>query len=281
MIKIRREEVEPLVRYIYSISGIKVDESKTYLFETRLSPLLESCGLDSYRALVQAAKYDASQRIQNQVIDAISTNETSFFRDTGPFAALQHKILPSVIDARAGRASGLRKPTIRIWSAACSTGQEVYSIAIVLTELLGDLSAYNVKLLGTDISDAAISQASYGMYNKFEIERGLQPARLNKYFSRAAGHWRICDEIRALATFRKLNLTKPFASLGKFDIIFCRNVAIYFPPEDRKSLFERLHSALEPDGYLLIGASESLTGLTDRFVPQRHIGTIVYQPRPV
>lgn len=280
MIKIKKEEIEPLVRYIYSISGIKVDESKTYLFETRLSPLLESTGLDSYLALVQAAKRDASQGIQNQVIDAISTNETSFFRDSGPFAALQHKLLPEIIDARSARCAGVLRPTIRIWSAACSTGQEVYSIAIVLKELLGNLGAYNIKLLGADISDAAISQASYGMYNKFEIERGLPAARLEKYFSRAAGHWRICDEIRAMATFRKMNLTKPFGTLGKFDIIFCRNVAIYFPPEDRKTLFERLHGALEPDGYLVIGASESLTGLTDRFVPQRHIGTIVYQPRP-
>ncbi|MCP3951835.1 MAG: protein-glutamate O-methyltransferase CheR [Desulfobacterales bacterium] len=278
MIKIKPEEVKPLSQFIYGLSGIKVDSKKTYLFETRLGPLLEAHDIDSYTALCRAAKQDTSKALQGKIIDAISTNETLFFRDTGPFEVLQHKIIPDLIDARTANSSKFFKPAIRIWSAACSTGQEIYSIAIVLKELLGDLQAYNIKLLGTDISDAAVAQASYGSYNKFEIERGLPAAKLSKYFTPNGNNWKINDEIRAMATFRKLNLMLPFGALGKFDIIFCRNVAIYFTSEDRKKLYDKLYTALEPDGYLLIGASESLTGLTDKFVPQRHIRSIFYQP---
>lgn len=281
MAKLHHDEIEPLIQYIHAISGIKLDATKTYLLETRLGPLLKSCGIDSYRSLVQAAKKDFSKTIENQIIDAISTNETLFFRDTTPFEALQHRILPDLIDARSAKSAGPMRPRLRIWSAACSTGQEVYSIAIVLKELLGNDNGLDVKLLGTDISDAAISQASYGHYNKFEIERGLPAAKLAKYFTREGAQWKIRDEIRAMASFRKLNLMQSFAALGKFDLILCRNVAIYFSPEDRKRLFERLYAALEPDGFLLIGASESLTGVTDKFLPQRHVRALVYRPRRV
>jgi len=279
MIKIKPEEVKPLTQFIYGLSGIQVDPKKTYLFETRLSPLVESYRVGSYTDLIRAAKQDAAKVIQNKIIDAISTNETLFFRDTSPFEVLQHKILPDLIDMRQSKASGLFRPTIRIWSAACSTGQEVYSIAIVLRELLGDVNAYNIKLLGTDISDAVIAQASYGNYNKFEIERGLPIDKLNRYFAPNGNYWKIKDEIRTMATFRKLNLMQPFAMGGKFDIIFCRNVAIYFTLSDRKKLYDKLATVLEPDGYLLIGASESLVGLTDRFAPKRHIRTVFYQPQ--
>ena len=166
---------------------------------------------------------------------------------------------------------------LRIWSAAASTGQEVYSIAIIIRELLGPSKDYRLKLLGTDISDAAISQASYATYNKFEIERGLERSKLTKYFTSAGANWKINDEIRAMASFRKLNLMAPFTALGKWDIIFCRNVAIYFTLEDRKKLFNRLADVLEPDGYLVIGSTESLTGICPRFVPKRHLKSIFYQ----
>ncbi len=280
MVAIKQDEINPLIQYVYTISGIKLDATKTYLFETRLGPLLRSLGISSYRALMQAGRNDASKTIENQIIDAISTNETLFFRDAAPFEALQHKILPDLIDARSAKGSGLLRPTLSIWSAACSTGQEVYSIAIVLKEFNGLLDHFRIKLIGTDISDAAIAQASYGHYNKFEIERGLPANKLTKYFFRDGAQWKVKDELRAMVTFRKLNLMQPFVGLGKFDVILCRNVAIYFSPEDRKRLFEKIYNVLEPDGFLLIGGSESLTGVTDRFVPQRHVRTLVYRPRP-
>lgn len=275
MKKIAPDEFKVISKYIYNISGISLDQSKAYLIETRLGGLLEEHGFSSYSELYYKAKTDKS--LERNIIDAITTNETLFFRDSSPFEALQHKILPDLIDARAKKSSGHLPISIRIWSAACSTGQEVFTIAMVLKELLPDLKRYNIKLLGTDISDAAIARASYGKYNKFEIERGLARDKLQKYFSPNGNSWKIKDEIRAMANFRKLNLMLPFNGLGKFDIIFCRNVAIYFSNEDREKVFNKIADALVEDGYLIIGSTESLTGICPRFQPQRYIRSIFYQ----
>jgi chemotaxis protein methyltransferase CheR len=277
MTTISAEELKIITKYIYDISGIYLNQTKTYLIETRIGNLLKENGCSSYKELCLKAKTDISKSLENNIIDAISTNETLFFRDTGPFELLQHKILPDLIDQRTAKSSGLLPIPIRIWSAACSTGQEVYSTAIVIKELLPDLKKYNIKLQGTDISDAAIAQASSGVYNKFEIERGLSQDKLQKYFTLNGGNWKIKDEIRFIASFRKLNLMMPFVGLGKLDIIFCRNVAIYFNLEDRKMLFDKIAEVLEPNGYLIVGSTESLTGICSKFEPKRHLRSIYYQ----
>ena len=278
MIKITPNEIKTISQYIYDISGIYLDHNKTYLFETRLSSIAEGLNCKSYVELHNKAKADTTKGIERKIIDAISTNETLFFRDKGPFELLQHKLLPEIIDARSSSASGI-KPTIKIWSAAASTGQELYSIAIVIKELIPDLSKYTIKLLGTDISDNAIAQASYGKYNKFEIERGLPRAQLQKYFTPTGEFWKIKDDIRAMVNFRKLNLMQPLVAMGKFDIIFCRNVAIYFTLPDRKKLFNKIADCLTDDGFLVIGSTESLTGVCPRFVPKRHLRSIFYQKK--
>ena len=278
MIKINPAELKTLAQYIHEVSGIFLDQSKSYLLETRLSSVAEANGCKSYQELYSKAKGDPAKKIERSIIDAISTNETLFFRDKGPFELLQHKILPEIIDARTP-ASPNMKTTIRIWSAAASTGQELYSIAITIRELIGDLSKYNISLLGTDISDAAISQASYGKYNKFEIERGLDRRVLQKYFKLFGDSWKINDEIRSMVNFRKMNLMQPFTALGKFDIIFCRNVAIYFTMQDRQKLFNKVADTLTDDGFLVIGSTESLTGVCPRFVPKRHLRSIFYQKK--
>lgn len=277
MIKIAPEELKLISQYIQSITGIYLDQSKSYLFETRLSSIAESYGCKSYQELHVKARQEPSKKIEKEIIDAITTNETLFFRDKGPFELLQHKILPEIIDLRSTQSS--LKTRIKIWSAASSTGQELYSIAIVIKELLKDLSNYSFTLFGTDISDAAIAQASYGKYNRFEIERGLERKYLEKYFTLFGDSWKIKDEIRAMVNFKKLNLMQPFTSLGKFDIIFCRNVAIYFTLEDRKKLFDKLADSLADDGYLVIGSTESLTGVCPRFIPKRHLRSIFYQKK--
>jgi chemotaxis protein methyltransferase CheR len=279
MVKIKPDEILVISKYIYNISGISIDKSKAYLLETRFGKLLEEEGCTSFTEFYHKAKSDPGKVLEKKITDAITTNETLFFRDGGPFELLQHKILPDLIDARSNNSSNPLKPSIRIWSAACSTGQELYSIAIVLKELLGNVSKYNLQLLGTDISDTAISQASYGLYNKFEIERGLEKSKLNKYFTASGGNWKIKDEIRALGTFKKINLMAPFTGMGKWDIIFCRNVAIYFTLPDRKRLFSKIADVLAPDGYLIIGSTESLTGICSRFVPKRHLKSIFYQQK--
>ena len=277
MKKITPDEVKILSQYIYSISGIHLDDKKTYLIETRLKDILDSEEFNSYGELYYKAKTDCSRTIERKIIDAITTNETLFFRDNLPFDMFKFKIMPDLIDKRTAVSSGIIPITIRIWSAACSTGQEIYSLAIILKELLPDMKRYNIKLLGTDISDEALSKASYGHYNKFEIERGLDKDKLQRYFTLNHNNWKIRDDIRAMAVFQKFNLMSPFSGIGKFDIIFCRNVAIYFNNEGRKKLFDKIADILEPDGYLIIGATESLTGISQRFEPQRHLRSVFYK----
>ena len=278
MLKITPSELKVIAQYIYDISGIFLDASKAYLFETRLSSIAEEHGCTSYQDLYTKAKRDLKKTIERQIIDAISTNETLFFRDKGPFELLQHKILPEIIDKRTPGSPNL-KTNIKIWSAASSTGQELYSIAIIIKELIPDPSRYNINLLGTDISDTAVSQASYGKYNKFEIERGLPQKQLQRYFTLFGDSWKIKDEIRAMVNFKKLNLMLPFSALGKFDIIFCRNVAIYFTLPDRKKLFDKIADSLADDGFLVIGSTESLTGVCPRFIPKKHLKSIFYQKK--
>ncbi len=277
MIRITPSEIQLVSQYIQSLTGIYIDRTKTYLFETRLHSLAEANGCSSYQELCHKARNELGKRLERSIIDAITTNETLFFRDKGPFELLRHKLLPELIDTRS--AQGRTKTRINIWSAAASTGQELYSICIVIKELLKNDPQFTFRLLGTDISDAAISQASYGKYNKFEIERGLDKKYLQKYFTLEGDSWKIKDELRAMVTFRKQNLLQPFTALGKFDIIFCRNVAIYFTPADRKRLFAKLADSLADDGYLIIGSTESLTGVCPRFLPKRHLQYVFYQKR--
>lgn len=277
MIKITSDEIKILSNYIYNISGIVIDQKKIYFLEARLGGLVEKQGCSSYSELYHQARADINKSLERKIIDAITTNETLFFRDTAPFELLQHKILPDLIDKKSAKSSSLLPISIRIWNAGCSTGQEVYSIAIVLNEFLRDLKRFNIRLLGTDISDAAITQASYGQYNKFEIERGLSWDKLMKYFSTNGSSWKIKDEIRTMAVFEKQNLMLPFTGLAKFDIIFCRNVAIYFSLEDQKKLFSKIADVLKSDGYLIIGSTESLIGVCPRFVRKRYLRSVFYQ----
>ena len=275
-VKVTPEEFKQFSKYILDISGIALDVGKEYLLETRLNPLLNKLKCSSFLELLQKAKSDFKKQIENEIIDGISTNDTYFFRDKSPFELLQHKIFPDLIDKRSQKNPSL-KPTIRLWSAANSTGQEIYSIAMTLIEMGITSDKYNINLFGTDISDAAIAQASYGLYNKFEVARGLDLRRLTRYFDKQDDRYKIKDEIRAMAQFKKMNLMKPFVGLGKFDIILCRNVMIYFTSEDRKKIYHNISKVLEPDGYLLIGSTESLVNDIDLFSSKKYLNSVFYQ----
>ena len=277
MITITPEEIQLLSKYIYKISGIVLDDKKAYLFESRLTRVLEEETCASYKALYLKAASDETRKLERKIIDAITTRETLFFRDHSPFEMLKHKILPDLIDRRSSTIADNVRIPIRIWSAGCSTGQEVYSIAMVLKETLRDLNRYQITLLGTDISDSAIAHASYGQYNKFEIERGLPLDKLNRYFQSKGSNWRIRDEIRAMVSFKKSNLLQSFDPKEIFDIVFCRNVGIYFNQDDRIRLFNKVADTLVPDGYLIIGSSESLLGICPRLQPKRHLRSVFYQ----
>jgi chemotaxis protein methyltransferase CheR len=273
-IAITREEMPVWSRYIQEICGIYLDDSKGYLLETRLGNLLSEVGASNFSELFYKARADASSKLRRNIIDAITTNETSFFRDTSPFDLLRNKLIPDLIDRR--NKNGARIP-IRIWSAACSTGQEAYSTAIVLKELLGDLSRYDIRILGTDISNKVVAQASYGEYNRLELERGLPPDQLARHFMASGDRWKVRDEIRAMATFRTMNLLEPFSFPSPFDIIFCRNVAIYFTEADKTRLFRGLVRYLARDGCLIIGSTESISGLCPELEPKRYLRSVFYQ----
>jgi chemotaxis protein methyltransferase CheR len=272
---ITRDELTVWSRYIHEICGVFLDETKGYLLETRLGGLMRDLGAGSFSELYYKVKADVTQALRRKIIDAITTNETSFFRDATPFELLQHKLIPELIDRR--RVPGGRPVSLRIWSAACSTGQEVYSTAIVLKELLGDLRSYNIQILGTDISNQALARASYGMFNQLELSRGLPADKLAKYFQAVDGHWKVRDELRSLATFRTLNLLEPFAAPAPFDLIFCRNVAIYFTETDKIRLYGNITRNLARDGALIIGSTESITGLCPEYEPKRYLRGVYYQ----
>lgn len=268
-------DIEAISSLVIDLCGIYLDESKGYLIDCRLSALCEQEKCSNFVDLAKKIRQTNDRRLRDQVINAITTNETLFFRDDSPFEALKHKAIPESIDAKARTPFPRR---LRIWSAAASTGQEAYSIAMTLMELIPDARTWDIQILGTDISEKAIERARLGVFAEHEVQRGLPPNYLHKYFTKRSDGWVVKDEVRHFVTFQRMNLVEPFAHLGKFDIIFCRNVAIYFTTEVRKKLFLRLAEQLTEPGYLFVGSSESLSDMGPRFTPQHHCRSIFYRP---
>lgn len=268
------EDIKVISRLVDDLCGIVLDESKGYLIESRLRKVAKASGCKTFSELYYKARYDDNVALRSDIINAITTNETLFFRDTSPFDVLQFKVIPDLIDARAKSPNPRR---LEFWSAACSTGQEPYSLAMTLREMIPDADAWNIRITATDISEAAVAQAKRGAYSDFEIQRGMKQELLEKYFTRTTDGWCVTDRIRKMIEFRTLNLHEPFPCIGPFDVILCRNVAIYFSAPARKKLFERLTQMLAPDGALLVGASESLTDIG--YEPLHHCRAVYYQPR--
>nr|MBF0222486.1 protein-glutamate O-methyltransferase CheR [Desulfobulbaceae bacterium] len=279
---ITAEEITFFSSYIYELAGITLGHKKAYLLESRFALMMEELDCASFTELYFLSKSASCKVLEKRLVDAITTHETSFFRDKSPFELLKKKILPELLGSRRQQERMVdTEPTpLSVWSAACSTGQELYSIAIIIKELLGDLTPYRIKLLGSDISDNAIVKATSGLYNDFEINRGLNPERIERFFARENGGWLINKEIRGLTCFRKMNLQTPFNYLGKFDVIFCRNVAVYFSPEDRSRFFRAIAMCMHPESYLIVGSTESLSGVIDLFVGGQHMGAAYYKLRP-
>mgnify|MGYP000886635440 CR=1 FL=1 len=276
MTPVSTQDLQIWSNYIKSVCGNHIDGNKAYLVENRLFPLMQETKSTSWLELYSKVKSDLTGTLKRKVINAITTNETSFFRDSITFELLQYKIMPDLFDARQKQYSNGEIP-IRIWSAACSTGQELYSTAIIISEMLEGKRQFDVRLLGTDISDNVIAKASYAKFNQLEIERGMPQARLDKFFIKDGNLWKIRDEIRAMATFKLLNLLEPYYFPYKFDLILCRNVAIYFTEEDKKKLYSRLADALAKDGFLIIGSTESIGDLCPKLKPFRYVRSVYYQ----
>jgi chemotaxis protein methyltransferase CheR len=253
-------DYEYLRKFLKDQSGLDLSADKQYLIESRLLPLARKSGLPGISELVQKMRSGSSLFI-NQVVEAMTTNETFFFRDKLPFDHFRESIMPEMLRARASRKS------IRIWCAAGSTGQEPYSLAMCLKEMGASLSGFRVEILATDLSQEVIEKSKAGIYSQFEVQRGLPIQMLVKYFKQTGELWQINSDIRGMVQHRQLNLLHDFTCLGKFDIIFCRNVLIYFDQETKVNIFNRLAKVIEPDGFLVLGAAETVVGLTDVFKP--------------
>jgi chemotaxis protein methyltransferase CheR len=256
---------------IYRESGIVVDADKHYLLEARLTPLLRSAGILTLTDLCTRLRSRTSAHLTRQVMEALTTNETLFFRDMGPFEALQHRLLPEFA------ASLPETQPLKVWSAAASTGQEAYSIAMLLHE--HGWQNRQTNILGTDISEHVLRVARAGKYVQFEVNRGLPAKYLVKYFTREGIDWLVKPEIMKMVDFRQFDLRQPTSALGRFHIIFCRNVLIYFDLETRNKILIQLWSSLDPGGYLILGGAESILHLHDRFERIAHSGTALYRKR--
>ena len=249
-----------LRRFLKERSGLVLSDDKQYLIESRLLPLSRKCGVSGIADLVQKMK-GGSSTIIAQVVEAMTTNETFFFRDKVPFEHFRDTIMPEMLKARANRKS------IRIWCAAGSTGQEPYSLAMSLKEMGAVLAGWRVEIIATDLSQEVLEKSRAGVYSQFEVQRGLPIQLLVKYFKQIGELWQISADIRAMVQHRQLNLLHDFSQLGTFDVIFCRNVLIYFDQDTKVNVFGRLARSMEADGFLALGAAETVVGLTDVFKP--------------
>ena len=252
-------EYDFLRKLLKERSGLDLSPDKQYLVESRLIPLARKAGLADIAELVQKIRTGAGA-LTSDVVEAMTTNETFFFRDKIPFDHLRQTILPALVQARANRRS------LRIWCAAASTGQEPYSIAMCVREFAG-LAGWRVEIVATDLSQEVLEKSKAGIYSQFEVQRGLPIQMLVRYFTQVGELWQLNADIRAMVQHRQINLLEEFSHFGPFDVIFCRNVLIYFDQETKAGVFERLARSIEPDGVLTLGAAESVVGISDAFKP--------------
>lgn len=253
-------DYEFLADFLLKSSGLNLGTDKSYLLESRLMPIANSLGMQGIEDLVCSLKVAGNQEIKTSVIEAMTTNETLFFRDKKPFDDLVQRMLPEIMEQRRHQ----RK--IRIWCAACSTGQEPYSILMAIREQMPAFANdWKLELVATDLSDQVLVKARAGVYSQFEVQRGLSIQMLMKYFNKVNEGWEIKQELRSLVSWKQLNLLEHFRHLGQFDIIFCRNVLIYFDTATKKSILDRMAQQLEPHGYLVLGGAETVLGITNTF----------------
>lgn len=262
--------------FVKSEAGIVLDEGKEYLVESRLAPIVRSEGLASIDALVQALRASRQTELHRKVVDAMTTNETTFFRDIEPFELLRTDLIPALIQTRK------LSRRLSIWYAASSTGQEPYSVSILLREHFPELAGWTIEQIGTDICRKALERARAGRYSQLEVNRGMPAKLLLKYFDKQGLEWQLKDDIRSMVTFQEMNLNGTWPRLPQFDIVFIRNVMIYFDVPAKQRILGRIFDMLRPDGYLFLGAAESTMNLDERFVrlPANRAGCYRPSPKP-
>ncbi|HEX7377026.1 MAG TPA: protein-glutamate O-methyltransferase CheR [Pirellulales bacterium] len=266
------------ISYVCSLvrqrSAIELDAAKAYLIEARLGPLARRHGFPSITDMVRSLQAKPKPDMQQELVEAMTTNETSFFRDAHPFEALRVKVLPDLLRLAAAKRS------LHIWSAACSTGQEAYSIAILIREHFPELGQWNARIYATDLCDDVLQKGRAARFSQIEINRGLPAALLAKYFRRDGMLWQLAPEPRAMVAFTKLNLIERWPPLPPMDVIFLRNVLIYFSADNKKRILERMRDALAPQGVLFLGAAETTMGLDNTFVREQAGSGVFYRNHP-
>jgi chemotaxis protein methyltransferase CheR len=250
-----------LCRYLLDNTGLVLGPDKMYLVESRLSPVARKYNTASLDTLADALRAGKNAELERDVVDAMMTNESFFFRDGKPFDQFKQVVLPRLLQARAAQKS------FRIWSAACSTGQEPYTLAMILKEDQAKLAGWRVEIVGTDLSREALDRAKQGIYSQFEVQRGLPITLLVKYFTQSGDRWQISPELRNNIAFRELNLLSDFTTLGTFDVVFCRNVLIYFDQATKARILDKISRMMPPDGVLYLGGAETVLGVTEKFAP--------------
>lgn len=258
---IKTEDITFVAAEAYKRSGLVLSADKGYLLESRLAPLARAEGYPSIEALIGAARRESNDRLLWAITEALATHETFFFRDNTPFDLFKQEVLPVLARARGNTA------TIRIWCAACSSGQEPYSLAMILEEEKARLGGLRFEIVATDMAPRVLEKAKAGVYSQFEVQRGLAIQRLVTHFDQTGDQWRIKPNLRSMVTFQKQNLLENFTGLGTFDVIFCRNVLIYFDAETKKRVLQRLAAQTASDGYLVMGAAETVVGLSQDYAP--------------
>jgi chemotaxis protein methyltransferase CheR len=259
-------------------SGLVLSADKQYLVESRLLPVARKIGAAGLSQLVQKLNEPKAERLTIEVVEAMMTNESFFFRDKLPFEHFREVIMPALLAAR----SAQRR--IRIWCAAASTGQEPYSLAMALKEMAKATAGWRIDIVATDLSTEVLEKARAGIYSQFEVQRGLPIQLLVKYFTQIGESWQIAPDIRAMVQYRPLNLLADFSHLGSFDVVFCRNVLIYFDQATKIGVLDRIARNIERDGYLVLGAAETVVGLSDSFKPlpdRRGLYAPNANPRPM
>jgi chemotaxis protein methyltransferase CheR len=239
--------------------GIRLEKDKGYLVESRFRRICERLGLRTVGELVDRLRAGSSEALVNEALEALTTNETYFFRDGTPFEALKGRVLPALVEARRGDRA------LNVWSAACATGQEPYSIAMAIREAFPQLSDWNVQIFATDVANAVLEKARSGLFSQAEVGRGLSPDLLRKYFAPEGQAWRLREETRRMVKFWPLNLCRDWPVFPRMDVIFLRNVLIYMDEPEKRSILARAHKLLRPDGFLFLGAAESTFNLADFF----------------
>lgn len=258
---IRTDDFQFLANLLKQNSGLIVTEDKVYLLESRLLPVARKHNLNGLDDICQRLRGQGDPKLSEDVIEAMTTNESSFFRDSKPFDQFKTYVLPELLKNNAA------KRHIRIWSAAASSGQEAYSLAMILKEEGVKLSGWKIDIIGTDLSREMVEKAQEGVYNQFEVQRGLPITMLMKYFKQNGDKWQISEEIRQMVQYRTFNLLHDFTGLGTFDVIFCRNVLIYFEQATKSRVLNAMARQLPPNGFLYLGGAETVLGLSTPFKP--------------